>query len=325
MTRHPTAFLTAIFLSLLLPSAGTAHELGIARVSLDADDKLVTVTAWLAPAAAEIPPLMPAACAPNGSSVHPAPRSQVQAIWEFRCDISRLDSTDRLVAVWPIEGIFLSVGNSVSSSDGAFFDAEDGQIRVPLRDTLIGTNTQRDTIGQYFAFGVEHILTGWDHLVFVLLLCLIATGWTLVKLVTAFTIGHSVTLAAAATGWINVPGPPVEACIALSIVIVAREAILQRANRESYLIIVAFGLLHGLGFAGALREAGFESAGLLTSLLGFNLGVEVGQLLFVAAALIVGAIGGRWLSRHTAGPLLAYSIGGLGVFWVLERTSSFYL
>ncbi|NIP93435.1 MAG: HupE/UreJ family protein, partial [Akkermansiaceae bacterium] len=146
----------------------------------------------------------------------------------------------------------------------------------------------------YFVLGVEHILLGIDHLLFVLALLLLVKGWKkLVGTVTSFTLAHSITLALATLGFVHVPGPPVEAVIALSIVFVAAEVIRgHRGNpglteRWPWLVAFTFGLLHGFGFAGALSEVGLPQTSIPLALLMFNVGVEAGQLLFVVVIVLV--------------------------------------
>jgi hydrogenase/urease accessory protein HupE len=194
----------------------------------------------------------------------------------------------------------------------------------------------------YLRLGVEHILFGLDHLLFVLALVILVRGWRRVAAtVTAFTIAHSITLAAATLGFLNVPGPPVEACIALSIMLVAVEILNARRGKPSltarlpWLIAFGFGLLHGFGFAGALAEVGLPQHAIPAALLFFNLGVEIGQLIFVAAVLSV-----IWLLRGAALQLLkptlmqrsfdrlnvtiAYAIGIVAAYWLVERTTAFF-
>jgi hydrogenase/urease accessory protein HupE len=184
----------------------------------------------------------------------------------------------------------------------------------------------------YLVLGVEHILLGIDHLLFVLALVLLVKGWKrLVGTITSFTLAHSVTLALATLGLVHVPGPPVEACIALSIVFVAAEIVHSRQGRPGlterapWLIAFTFGLLHGLGFAGALSEVGLPQQAIVVALLFFNVGVELGQLAFVAAAL-AGVTAARHLSMRAPSwtwRLAPYAIGSLGMFWVIQRTSGF--
>lgn len=182
----------------------------------------------------------------------------------------------------------------------------------------------------YLWLGVEHILGGVDHLLFVLSLLLLVTRvHTMVVTVTAFTIAHSVTLAAAVLGFVHVPQKPVEAVIALSIVFVAAEILRGDARglarRAPWLVAFTFGLLHGFGFAGALAEVGLPESAIPTALLFFNLGVECGQLLFVA--IVVGAFLAlrriRLPSPRWAMQVPAYVIGTVATFWVIERIAAF--
>ena len=186
--------------------------------------------------------------------------------------------------------------------------------------------------GSYLVLGVEHILGGIDHLLFVLALLLVVRGGRRIILtVTAFTVAHSMTLAAATLGWVHVPGPPVEAMIALSIVFVAAEVVhgLQGrpgiTARAPWVVAFAFGLLHGFGFAGALAEVGLPQQAIPVALLMFNVGVELGQLTFVAVALAVGALLRRlplprrpWMNYA-----VPYAIGSVAMFWVIERIGAF--
>lgn len=181
----------------------------------------------------------------------------------------------------------------------------------------------------YFVLGVEHILLGIDHLLFVLaLLLIIDSRRKLVGTITAFTVAHSITLALASLGYLSLPGPPVEAVIALSIVLVAWEILRIRAGdhpataRWPWLVAFGFGLLHGFGFAGALSDIGLPQTSVPVALLTFNLGVEAGQLLFVGVILLVAA-GFRRLPVRLPdwAPILPpYAIGGLAMYWVFDRS-----
>ena len=199
---------------------------------------------------------------------------------------------------------------------------------------LTGSPNLTSVAGTYLVLGVEHILFGIDHLLFVLaLLMLVKGGRRLLGTITAFTLAHSVTLVAATLGWVSVPGRPVEAVIALSIVFVAAEIVQGHRGRVGvtarapWIVALVFGLLHGFGFAGALHEVGLPGHAIPLALFLFNVGVELGQLLFVAAALAVFALARRPLAgspRWTAA-LPAYGIGALAMFWTLERVASFAL
>ncbi len=187
----------------------------------------------------------------------------------------------------------------------------------------------------YVVIGIEHILLGFDHLLFVLALVMIVKSVRLLLItITAFTVAHSITLSLATLGFLHVPGPPVEAIIALSIVFVAGEIIHQRQGREGiasrrpWVVAFAFGLLHGLGFAGALAEVGLPENSIPLALLFFNIGVEIGQVLFIVVVLAIYKL----LSKLVAGrfdlarlaPVQAYVIGGIASYWVFERVSGFW-
>lgn len=185
----------------------------------------------------------------------------------------------------------------------------------------------------YMVLGIEHILLGIDHLLFVFALLLIVNSTRkLIITITAFTIAHSITLAAASLDIINIPQQPVEAVIALSILFLAVEVIHGRQGRPGYaarwpwLVAFSFGLLHGFGFAGALAEIGLPQHSIPLALISFNIGVELGQLSFI---LMVASI--SWLlhmadsriSLRYANTVTVYSIGGLSSFWLIERISTF--
>lgn len=191
-----------------------------------------------------------------------------------------------------------------------------------------------DVITVYTALGIEHILIGVDHLLFVFALLLIVTGVRrLIGTITAFTLAHSITLAAATLGYVHVPQAPVEAVIALSILFLATEIVHNRqgrpglAKRFPWLVAFIFGLLHGFGFAGALAEIGLPEQSIPLALLFFNVGVELGQLIFVAAV-----VGAGWALRQVVWQkalrgsevVASYLIGGIAAFWVIERTYSFW-
>jgi hydrogenase/urease accessory protein HupE len=183
----------------------------------------------------------------------------------------------------------------------------------------------RAVASAYLGLGVEHILLGLDHLLFVLGLILLSPSLrSLLATITAFTAAHSVTLALAALGVLHVPGPPVEATIALSIVFVARELVSSRpslAARRPWLVALTFGLLHGLGFAGALAQIGLPVREVPLALAAFNVGVELGQLAFVAAALALSRALAQ-TTRRRLRPLAAYGIGGAAFAILLGRLAA---
>jgi hypothetical protein len=240
----------------------------------------------------------------------------------------------------PLTGAKLSV-------DGLVGLSTDVLVRVKLADgtehsaVLRGSNlsftipeqpTKGEVALSYWQMGTIHILEGYDHLLFLLTLLLIVTGlWPLLKTVTAFTVAHSLTLALATLGVVNIPPAPTEALISLSIVLLAVEAVrkysgeLTISERYPWLIAFTFGLVHGLGFAGALSEIGIPQNEVPLALLMFNVGVETGQVLFVVAVSLLLA-GLRKLHGTTAlltARAAPYAIGSIAAFWTIERVISF--
>jgi hydrogenase/urease accessory protein HupE len=183
----------------------------------------------------------------------------------------------------------------------------------------------RAVAGTYLRLGVEHILLGVDHLLFVLGLILLSRSLrSLLATITAFTAAHSVTLALAALGVLRVPGPPVEATIALSIVFVARELLSTSpslAARRPWLVALTFGLLHGLGFAGALARIGLPAREVPLALATFNVGVELGQLAFIAAALVLSRLLAEPMRRRLR-PLAAHALGAAAFALLLTRLTA---
>ena len=181
----------------------------------------------------------------------------------------------------------------------------------------------------YMTIGMKHILLGIDHLLFVLALLLVARDLrTLVWTITAFTVAHSLTLAAATLGFVNSPQDPVEVVIALSIVFMAGEIARDTsiAWRRTWSVAFAFGLLHGLGFAGALSEIGIPENAVPLALLFFNIGVEIGQLAFIFAVLAGIHLLRRWAPLRPAAAriAIAYGIGTIASFWTIQRVVGFW-
>jgi hydrogenase/urease accessory protein HupE len=189
----------------------------------------------------------------------------------------------------------------------------------------------------YMVFGIEHILAGMDHLLFVACLMFIAGSWhRILVTITGFTIAHSITLTLSALEIVVLPVPPIEAVIALSIVFLAREIALDRRDtltwRYPIAISASFGLLHGFGFASALKDIGLPQTEIPTALLAFNAGVEIGQIMFVVAMLIVFWLLSKMVAMLKIGSAswlkaiekpMAYTVGGITMFWTIERISGF--
>lgn len=215
-------------------------------------------------------------------------------------------------------------------------DSSEELSRVTAGEPQLIVAEEPDSVGislRYAGLGVEHILFGFDHLLFVAgLFMLVANIRTLVWTVTSFTLAHSLTLALVTLDVISVPRPPVEAFIALSIVFVAVEVIRQRdgkpglASNRPWIVAFTFGLLHGLGFASALAEIGLPQNHIPLALLFFNVGVEIGQTLFVAALLALTEVARRLAAPaqlFAARLASCYGIGGLASYWLIDRVVAF--
>jgi len=228
----------------------------------------------------------------------------------------RPSNTDVLLRLKWLDG---SVATALLKPSRSYYE-------IPARSSAV------DIALTYLVLGAEHILQGVDHLLFVFALLLIVVGVRrLVATITAFTLAHSLTLGAATLGWVYVPQQPVEAVIALSILFLAVELIHGKEGRQGmaakwpWLIAFVFGLLHGFGFAGALSEIGLPQQAIPLALVFFNVGVELGQLLFVATVLIL-----FWALRlkqsvfyERAETLAVYAIGSFSSFWLIERVMLF--
>jgi hydrogenase/urease accessory protein HupE len=235
-----------------------------------------------------------------------------------------------------VEGLERSITSAVvhaSLADGRTFD-------TALKPAAPAARLDFGHIGglavpAYFRLGVEHILTGLDHLLFVLgLLLLVGVRWRLLKAITAFTAAHSLTLGASAFGLVHAPSVVIEALVALSIVFVAAELADPERRlhgltaRRPWLVAFAFGLLHGFAFAGALAEVGLPERSIPAALLLFNLGVEAGQLIFVGAAILA-ILALRPVRAHLTRPadavaqqIPAYATGAFAAFWFIQRAAS---
>jgi hydrogenase/urease accessory protein HupE len=295
-----------------LTGNAAAHELSMAEMDLRETSRGDFVWQWIAsgskPAGDELQVVWPAQCRAEANTL--------------RCGEKGLTGT------LAVDG----VGKAYSAALVKVYWA-DGQKRVYTLTSaqpsvqLWGSADDRRGMGEiaaaYGVLGVEHILSGFDHLLFVIaLLFLVGFGRRLLWTITAFTGAHSLTLGLSALGWITLRRPPVEAAIALSIVLVAMEALHSRetlSRRWPALVAFLFGLVHGLGFAGALEEIGLPQQHLFVALLTFNLGVEAGQLLVVALAWGIYRFAKdrpQWAPMRVAA---LYAIGSVAAYWSIDR------
>jgi hydrogenase/urease accessory protein HupE len=333
MTRLATRL--AKFLVILAPlfavNAAAADELRPAYLDLreNAADEFAVV--WKVPALGDLRlglfVRLPASCQPKAEPVRTMHAGAIYERWSVNCEGG-------------LKGREISIDGLRSSVTDALARIEyrDGSTQVaritPQSPAIlvVGAQSSLEVAKTYLLLGVDHILTGFDHLLFVLaLMLLIPDVWTLAKTITAFTIAHSITLAGATLGYLSLPQKPVEAAIALSIAFVASELIKMKAGERRlsqdypWIVAFAFGLLHGFGFAGALKETGLPQSDVPLALLTFNVGVEAGQLLFVAAVLMAirGAAALFTLPGRPARLAAAYLIGTTSMVWFVTRVASF--
>jgi hydrogenase/urease accessory protein HupE len=297
----------------LLTGAASAHEMSMAEMQLREIAAGEFLWQWSAssdrrPASEDLTPVWPEGCHGDASGVS--------------CGASGLTGT------LSIDG----VGERYSAALVKVYWL-DGQTRVYTLTAaqptvhLFGSADDRrglrEIAAAYIVLGIEHILTGYDHLMFVIgLLFLVGFNRRLLLTITAFTVAHSLTLASSAIGLLTLRPPPVEATIALSIMLVASEAMRDRqtlARRWPALVAFLFGLVHGLGFAGALKEIGLPDNHLWVALLTFNVGVEIGQLMTVAAAWLVYRSLRAIPSMQLARQVMLYAIGTMAAFWSCTR------
>lgn len=319
-------------LGLLVPSALSGHPLAPALLELHARGEGLAEVAWktsrLRPRGADIRPILPGECpAISDPEVDDDPAS-VTLRWTIECP-GGPGLVGRRIAVSGLEATRIDVLVRVTLEDGRIVSTV---LRAGAAEFVIPERPEKSQVLKaYTGLGFEHILSGPDHLLFVLGLVLLVAGVRpLVKTVTAFTVGHSITLSVVALGLFRVPSSLVEILIAGSVLLLAVELATRRPGqsgllrRKPWLMAMGFGLLHGMGFAGALAEIGLPDDEIPLALFAFNVGIELGQLAFVAVVLVAGAALARPLARAPAWlrGVPAYAIGSLAFYWVLERTAA---
>jgi hydrogenase/urease accessory protein HupE len=316
LLRRVLLALTA--LTALIGSAASAHELSMAEMELREVARGEFLWQWSAgekrPPADELTPVWPEGCRAEQNTL--------------RCGAAGLQGT---LAIEGVGKRYSAAMVKVFWIDGSsrVYTISAGQPKVQLFGAADDPRGRSEIASAYAVLGVEHILTGFDHLLFVIgLLFLVGFNRRLLLTITAFTVAHSLTLASSALGLLTLRPPPVEATIALSIMLVAGEALRHRetlARRWPALVAFLFGLVHGLGFAGALKDIGLPDNHLWIALLTFNVGVEVGQLFVLTAA---------WGLWHAVRRLPAlqpmryaslYAIGTLAAYWSWARIAAIFV
>ncbi|MDP6095627.1 MAG: HupE/UreJ family protein [Gammaproteobacteria bacterium] len=323
-----TKFFNLLPLGFLLTGSANlfSHDIDVTSVARLLLDELDTGQYSLSVVDQQVPPLfnlqnsIPANC----TSQPPSRYS-----YRFSCDPALL-SENSLSFPWGLEGVVVVAKWLDGTEASGYFPGDGNFIEVPMSELKAGSGSLLNLASRYLALGVEHILFGIDHLLFVLGLLLLVKGfWTLIKTVTAFTVAHSLTLACAVLGYIPLPGAPIEALIALSILFLAREILMGQRGQitlvhyKPWLVAFVFGLIHGFGFASALGELGLRDGDIPLALLFFNLGVEAGQVAFIGLLVLFNFALGKLLERFIPWiqTTLAYCLGGVATFWFIERLS----
>ena len=313
-------------------SLGHALQPGYLEIRLI--DKELYAAVWKKPAVNSRPMAitakLPQSCDPR-TPVEPIwDGSAYIARWTLRCSggleggVIRIDGLDQTKT-----DVLVRFDFADGASQTHRLTPSDSSFTVPSQPSRL------EVVRTYFLLGFKHILSGIDHLMFVLALLLLVKGVRrLIVTVTAFTIAHSLTLAGATLGFVQIPGPPIEATIALSIMFVASEIIHSRqgipglTQKYPWVVAFTFGLLHGFGFAGALAQIGLPQASIPIALLFFNVGVEIGQLLFIASVFAAIALAQQVTRRIDvprptwAWAVPPYVIGGIASYWIIQRVAA---
>jgi len=331
----PGTLLVLVVLACGLATSASAHELQPAYLELSLIGGNEYAVVWKVPAARGLPMAIAARLPANCTPAMPE-----QPIWDGSAYVARWNVTcpgDLEGGTIQIDGLGKTATDVLVRFDYADGRNEARRLTPGHPSFVVPTQPNPLEVARaYLLLGVEHILSGFDHLLFVFSLLLLVKGSRrILATVTAFTLAHSLTLAVATLGLVHVSGPPVEATIALSIVFIAAEIIQSRRGKpgltERYPWVVAFtfGLLHGFGFAGALTELGLPRNSIPVALLLFNVGVEIGQLLFIAAMFAAAILVRQFIRRvEVALPrwtwaVPPYAIGSLAMFWVIQRVVTF--
>ncbi len=325
MRSAPIIGLLAILVGAALPAL--AHEVRPGYLQLREIAPNAYAVLWKLPLSAaagqRLAPVLPPNCRPTSEVVSWRGPVSIIERWTVACDGGL---QGRPLSIDGLEATLTEVLVRVEDADGA---ARTAMLRPQASSMVVAAEPSTLAVARtYTRLGTTHILLGIDHLLFVLaLLLLVKKRWVLVKTITAFTVAHSVTLGLATLGFVRIPSSPVEAVIALSIMFLAAE-LLRSARGDATLTVrypwiaaFGFGLLHGLGFAGALTALGLPAGDIPVALLFFNVGVELGQLLFVAAVLVLVGVARRlqiaW--PEWAVPLPPYAIGTVASYWFIGR------
>jgi hypothetical protein len=315
-----------LLIQLVLASAAAGHEMRPAYLAMQEIAPETFATLWKVPALGDkrlgLYVRLPATCTAKADPMRAFEGNVYTERWTAICQGGLKEKAIS------IDGLSATLTDALARIEYLDGSVEIARLKPDSPSFVVaGAQSLWEVAQTYFGLGVDHILSGYDHLLFVL----IRNRWLLVKTITAFTVAHSITLAGASLGYLSLPQKPVEAAIALSIAFVASELIKLRngeprlSEQYPWVVSFTFGLLHGFGFAGALKEIGLPQTDIPIALLTFNLGVEAGQLLFVAFVLAAFRAA-RALFTIPVAParfLAGYAIGTMSMVWLVARLGSF--
>lgn len=340
---HSTRFFRCLFFSLFLSSMVSipcvAHPLAPSLLEITETESGYDVL-WKMPrkkeAGVNLAPLLPATCSKPIDPKTDATQSAYLINYKVECSESLKGQTVK------IQGLQLATTNVVvryidveGYKSHWLLSNENTELMIPLEKSA------STIFSDYIVLGIEHLLGGIDHVLFVVaLLLLVPMGRTLIIAITAFTLGHSITLALSALDLLAIPQQPIEILIAITIMLVASDVITSKSKGQTWLqrypgmMTCLFGLIHGLGFAGVLGEIGLPPNDKIMALFAFNLGLEVGQLgvvfMWLAAAALISRFfasinrgvgtASPWLAFQRWQQLMAYTIGSVGAYWVFDRS-----
>ncbi|WP_291207926.1 HupE/UreJ family protein [Hyphomonas sp.] len=307
----------------LAAGAARAHEVRPAYLDIAQTSDQVYAVIWKQPILGErilrLEPVFPEDCVRSAEAAENVGGALVRR-FTVSCSLE-----NRLIEIAGLERTMTDVFLRLQTTDGKTFSA----VLRPGSASVAIASERNPGVLAYLQIGVEHILFGWDHLLFVAGLVLLVQQRQLIATATAFTLAHSVTLSLAALAGVQLPGTPVEIVIALSIALIGLESIRRMRGDEGlsarfpWAIAFGFGLIHGFGFAGALAEIGLPKGTEVLALVLFNLGVELGQIAVIGVLLLTGWLvkqvrpGQLSLLRHAG----AYTVGIAGTYWALERAA----
>ena len=310
-----------IAIGLLVPAF--AHEVRPAYLAIEETEPGLHRVTWKQPLLGDrrlpLEPVLPEHCEVLNDGLPEHTGAALIMRWDVRCDFSH-----GVIYIQGLSRTLTDVMVRITTLDGA----ESSRMLKP-DDPGLNLEDPAPPLGAYLLLGIEHLLFGIDHILFVIgLVLFIRDRWMLLKTITAFTVAHSITLALSVLELVRLPQGPVEAVIALSILFLARELMLPEARRSAimrirpWLMAFTFGLLHGFGFAGALADIGLPRNDLALSLLLFNVGIEVGQLIVIATMLSLGWIAQRIRPLNQPQWAQAFTIlmGIAAAYWTIDRT-----